>query len=147
MTRLLYALFFGLVLGIPACESREAPAARPAAFELVAFSAPWCYACKKELPKVDAAATAKGAKLTIYIVTGPGPGSSPTQADADRYRHDLHFTAEVKPDPGARLYRDYVAQGNGYVPMGAALDTANGSVSRVFGPGRLDFDMVAYINQ
>lgn len=141
----LSSILHGAVLSLPACAADETLAPKPDKYEVVAFSAPWCYPCKKEIPQVDRAATAKGVKFTVYIVSGTRPGARPTQADADRYRQDLHLTAEVKPDIGMALYEKYVSEGNHYVPMGASLDAA-GNVSRVFGPGRLDVDLVDYIN-
>jgi thiol-disulfide isomerase/thioredoxin len=136
--------FLTLTFSLLSC-AREVPLPKPDQYEVKIFSAPWCYPCKEQVPQVDAAAKAKGVPLTVYIVSGYQPGTLPTQADADRYRQDLHLHALVETDPKFLLYNRYVRQGNYSVPMAAAVDS-NGQVVRVFGPGRLDTDLVNYIN-
>jgi thiol-disulfide isomerase/thioredoxin len=138
-------VILAFAFSLTGCAEHEAPKPRPDKYEVAVFSAPWCYPCKQQVPQVDAAAKEKGVKLTVYIVSGASPRTEPTQADADRYRQDLHLDAEVRPDPKYSLYKKYVPSGGYYVPMAASIDQADGSVSRVFGPGRLDMDLVPYI--
>lgn len=69
------------------------------------FGAPWCSACKTQIPKLDGALKKLPAdvlarvEFRFYVTTGSNSAVAPTQAEATAYRNSLHLSAQAMIDP------------------------------------------------
>lgn len=103
------------------------------------FGAPWCSACKNQIPELDKALLKLGAinekiEFRFYVTTGTNSAVAPTQDIADRYRDSLHISASSNIDPWKwKYFRAWV--GGELLLPGAAILSHDQKVIKQFRGG------------
>ncbi len=112
----------------PVDVEHEEFAAKPEKVIVAVFGAPWCSACKTQIPRLEAAilkldkSIQERIDLRFYVTTGLNSNTAPNQDVADRYRNSLHLTALAYPDPWKwQNFRKWVG-GEFVIPGAAVLD-------------------------
>lgn len=111
---------------------------------LALFGAPWCTACKEDLPALQSAIDAmtpeqrKNLDVRLYVTTSGNPAVPPTNEVAQQYKESLNLTMESAPDEWRwKKFKAWV--GGELVLPGAAVLDADGNVLKSYRAGATTF--------
>lgn len=111
---------------------------------LMLFGAPWCTACKQDLPAIEKAIgelparQRVGLRTQLYVTTDVSPSAPATQKVAEAYRNALHLEAPAFADAWRwKGFKKYVG-GDLVLPGAAVLDPSN-NILRAYRAGGTTF--------